>query len=302
MSHLARTSVRLGLVAVAATGLVASGFGASAAPARPDTTTSSGTVLHVAITDKHLYVDGPTTFPAGQVKVSLENAKSKGDAIFSLLALAPGHTFKGFQDDLKVAFENLFAPNGNKKKGLKYLNKVLSYATGYGGVGAHQGKTRNGTLLLPSAGTYILADDSGQLPKRPQFLHVTSPVGPQTLPTSEATVTAQTNRRFGGDTVLPANGTITFQNDSTESPHFLVLQQVKPGTTRKQVIQALQSNSGPGPFLNDEQDVDLVSGGHAMNVHVHLPKGTYAEMCFFPDPKTGMPHAFMGMVRIVKLK
>jgi hypothetical protein len=39
-----------------------------------------------------------------------------------------------------------------------------------------------------------------------------------------------------------------------------------------------------------------------MNFHIHLPPGTYAVMCFFPDPKTGDPHAFMGMVRIVHLK
>jgi hypothetical protein len=299
MSQFARTSVRLGLVAAAATGLVASGFGASAAPIRP-AAAGSGPVLHVAITDKHLYVDGPTTFPAGQVKVSLEDAKSKGEATFAVVSLASGHTFKQFKSGLSVAFENLFAPNGNKKKGLKALNEVLSYTTGYGGLGAFKG-TRNGTLLLPSVGTYVLYDDSAQLPKRPQFLHVGSPVGPQTLPTTDATVIAKTDRRFGGDTVLPANGNITFKNESSESPHFLSLQQVKNGTTRKQVIEALQSN-GPGPFLRNEQDVDVVSGGQAMNVHVNLPKGTYAEMCFFPDPKTGMPHALMGMVRIVHLK
>ena len=302
MSHLARTSVRLGLVAAAATGLVASGFGASAAPARPDASTTSGTVLHVAITDKHFYVDGPTTFPAGQVKLSLENAKSKGDASVEVVAFSAGHTFQNFKSDLKVAFENLFAPNGNTKKGLKYLNKVLGYTTGYGGLGAHHGKTRNGTLLLRTEGTYVIYDDSSQLPKRPQFVHVTAPVGAQTLPTTDATIVAQTNRRWGGDSVLPANGDVTFQNVSTESPHFLVLNQVKPGTTRKQVIRALQSNSGPGPFLSHEQDSDLISGGQAMVVHLHLPAGTYAEMCFFPDPKTGMPHALMGMVRIVKLK
>jgi hypothetical protein len=100
--------------------------------------------------------------------------------------------------------------------------------------------------------------------------------------------------------VLPHNGTITFENNSTESPHFLVLQQVKDGTTRKQAIAALQSN-GPGPFLRHEQASDVVTYGHAMNMHVHMPAGTYAEMCFFPDPQTGMPHALMGMVRIVHL-
>ena len=42
---------------------------------------------------------------------------------------------------------------------------------------------------------------------------------------------------------------------------------------------------------------DPVSPGHAMSLHLHLPAGTYAEMCFFPDPMEGIPHALMGMVR-----
>jgi hypothetical protein len=33
-----------------------------------------------------------------------------------------------------------------------------------------------------------------------------------------------------------------------------------------------------------------------------LPKGEYVEVCFFPDPKTGMPHAYMGMIGTVTLK
>jgi hypothetical protein len=39
--------------------------------------------------------------------------------------------------------------------------------------------------------------------------------------------------------------------------------------------------------------------GHAMVLHTHIPAGEYALMCFFADPETGMPHAFMGMVKIV---
>ena len=293
--------VRAGGAAITVTGLLlAGGPIAQAAPLRA---ASGMTTLHVALTDHGMYVDGPRTFPAGLVHLRLEDAKTKQDATVAVIGLTGGHTWKDFRSGLKVAFENLFAPNGNKKKGLKALNQVLTYTVGYGGLGAHAGQLREGTLLLSSPDThYFLYDDSGNLPNRPKLLTTTAASGAQTLPTSSATVIAQTNKRFAGDDTLPANGTITFENTSTESPHFLVLQHVKDGTTRKQVIAALQSNNGPGPFLREEQDVDVVTNGHALNVHVQLPPGTYAEMCFFPDPQTGQPHAFMGMVRIVHLK
>ena len=293
-----------GKLAMVATTVGVLATGAVGAHAAAQRATSAATTLRVAITDHGLYVDGPRTFPAGLVHVTFEDAKVKHDATIAVLALAPGHTWHEFRSDLKVAFENLFAPHGDKKKGLKYLNHVLTYATGYGGMDAHAGETpREGTLLLSNPNSqYFLYDDSGNLPNRPKLLTTTGAAGAQTLPATSATVVAMTNRRFGGDSVLPANGTVTFENKSTESPHFLVLQQVKNGTTRKQVIAALQSNSGPGPFLHDEASSDVVSYGHAMNLHVHVHPGTYAEMCFFPDPKTGMPHAFMGMVRIVHLK
>lgn len=291
----------LGGTAAAVAGLLlAAGPGAQAAPR---TTGSSMTALNVALTDHGLYVDGPRTFPAGLVHLKFEDAKAKHDGTIGVVGLGAGHSWKEWRSTLKVAFQNLFAPHGDKKKGLKYLNKALAYTTGYGGLDAHAGEVREGTVLLSSPNTqYFLFDDSGNLPNRPKLLTTTAAAGPQTLPTSSATVVAMTNKRFGGDNVLPANGTITFENKSTESPHFLILQQVKDGTTRKQVIAALQSHSGPGPFLRHEQAADVMSNGHAMNMHVQLPAGTYAEMCFFPDPQTGMPHALMGMVRIVTLK
>ena len=286
----------------AAIGLLTTGAAVGAQAATQGTATGM-TTLHVAITDNGMYLDGPRTFAAGLVHLRLEDAKSKQDATVAVIGITGGHTWKDFRSGLKVAFENLFAPHGDKKKGLKALNQVLTYTVGYGGLGAHAGEIREGTLLLATPDThYYLYDDSGNLPNRPKLLTTTAAAGAQTLPASSATVIAQTNRRFGGATTLPANGTITFENHSTESPHFLALAQVKDGTTRKQVIAALQSNNGPGPFLQHEQDIDVVTHGNAVNVHIQLPAGTYAEMCFFPDPQTGMPHAFMGMVRIVHLK
>jgi hypothetical protein len=301
MSRIMRTSVRVGLAAGAVTGLVLTGLSnAQAVPAAPAASSSSTPTLHVAVTDRSFYVDGPTTFPAGRVNVTFDNAMAKHEGETEVFKLASGYHWSDLRSDFKTMATNLFAPHGNHKKGLKSLNHLIDHITAYGGFDVVAGKSTHGTLLLPTAGTYVIFNDSNS-PRQPHWLTVTSPVGPTTLPSSDATVVAKTNRRFGGDTTLPANGTITFHNESTESPHFLALQQVKPGTTRKQVIQALQGN-GPGPFLAGVAGSDAVSGGQSMNLHVHIPAGTYAEMCFFPDPKTGMPHALMGMVRIVHVK
>ena len=103
---------------------------------------------------------------------------------------------------------------------------------------------------------------------------------------------------------LPAKGTIEFYNKATNSPHFLFLMHVKKGTTRKTMIKALQSGPGQGPniFRNGSLGTDVIFTGHSQTLTYDLPAGDYAEVCFFPDLKTGMPHAFMGMVRIVHLK
>ena len=47
---------------------------------------------------------------------------------------------------------------------------------------------------------------------------------------------------------------------------------------------------------------DAISPGYAQTLNYSLPAGEYVELCFFPDPKTGIPHAFMGMVKTVQLK
>ena len=301
MSRIVRTSVRVGLAAATATGLIAAGITvAQAAPHRPAAASSSTPSLRVAITDKGFYVDGPKTFPAGRVHVSFDNARAKKEAEIMAIQLASGYRWTDLRSDYKTMVTNLFAPHGNKKKGLKALNHIIDNVTFFGGFDVMAGKSARGTLLLPSSGSYVLFNDSG-FPHNPHWLSVTSPAGPQTLPAADGNVVAKTNRRFGGNTTLPAKGTIHFANESTESPHFLNLQQVKPGTTRKDVISALEGN-GPPPFLKGVAGTDALSNGQSMDLHVHVPAGTYAEMCFFPDPKTGDPHAFMGMVRIVHLK
>jgi len=256
--------------------------------------------LAVVVTDHDTYVTGPASLPAGRVTVAIDNARDKNQAV-SVGRLLPGYSFKELRHDVKVTFANLFAPNGNKKKGLKHLNHFIDNTVANGGIYVHANKVRTMTLLLKTPSSRYFVFNSTNIPKQPTPLTVTSPVGPQTLK-ADGTIKATTNRRFRGDKVLPAKGTIKFVNKSTESPHFLELQHVKEGTTRKDVRQSLNSNERPDFLLPGVIDTDILSTNQKMKFHVNLPKGEYVEMCFFPDPKTGMPHAFMGMIHIVHLR
>jgi hypothetical protein len=46
----------------------------------------------------------------------------------------------------------------------------------------------------------------------------------------------------------------------------------------------------------------VISPGRSMTVDYDLPPGQYVLLCFMPDPKMhGMPHALMGMIKMVHL-
>jgi hypothetical protein len=83
------------------------------------------------------------------------------------------------------------------------------------------------------------------------------------------------------------------------------LQQVAEGTTTDQVLEYLQSEEqGPPPSwaLQAGMETGSLSPGRSMTVDYDLPAGQYVVMCFFPDPKMGgMPHAMMGMLRMIHL-
>jgi hypothetical protein len=257
--------------------------------------------LSVVIAKSQFSFSGPHTFRAGRVAVALE--AKKADADIDIASFKKGYTFADFKADIS-AFGASYGKNGlPSKAGLKHLNHAVGNTTLYGGLDADAGTAIRGTVVLPKAGTYYLYNDTN-VPADPEKLTVTGPPVVRANPHSSATVKAVNGERFGGATSLPAKGTITFKNASTDSPHFLVLIHVKEGTTRQQVIKFLESGSSGNPpwALRGDISTDVISPGLAQTLTYNLPKGEYVELCFFPDLQTGMPHALMGMVGIVHLK
>jgi hypothetical protein len=300
MTRTLRTSIGLAAAAVAAVGLVGSGAGAAVSAPHAHASIASTPQFKIVASKKHFKVSGPKTFQAGRVAVSLRSKGIEGEVEF--VSFKQGYSFPKLKRDL-VAFFSSEGPNGPSKAGLRALNRAVKKTTLYGGLDVAPGTTLSGTVVLPKAGTYYLYNDSG-VPADPRKLKVTGPAAHRASPHPTATVKAVTGKRFRGATKLPAKGTITFKNAATDSPHFLNLQHVKNGTTRKQVLKFLRSGAQGNPSfgLRGGANTDVVGEGRAMTLSYSLPKGEYVEMCFFPDLQTGMPHALMGMVRVVHLK
>jgi hypothetical protein len=297
MSRTTRTTAQVAVAGMAIAGLVSAGTGAFASSG---VAAASGTpTLKATIADHQLTLKGDTTFAAGRVDLSLTADK---DSEINVIRMAKGYSFKDFRADINAFGQNVYGPGGDKEAGLRHLNHAINHITSYGGLEA-DGDTATGTVLLPEAGTYYLYNDSGNLPKQKQKLTVTAPEGAQTLPQTDAKVVATTKKTFRTDDVLPNKGSLTFKNVSTESPHLHVMFHVKEGTTRKQVVDSFSGAGGPPSFmLPGSAGTDTLTTGQAQTLDYSLPKGEYALVCFFPDPKTGMVHAMMGMVKIVHLK
>jgi hypothetical protein len=110
--------------------------------------------------------------------------------------------------------------------------------------------------------------------------------------------------RFISPRTLPARGTVTVRNVA-DTIHFMSIGPVKKGTTDKQIQEYFDSGSqNPPPFGVDGPSVgmDVLSPGRQLQLTYNLPPGTYVLLCYIADDVTGMPHALMGMHKVVTLK
>jgi len=234
---------------------------------------------------------GPARLHTGLVSMTYK--QGTGGPGVEVWRLKAGYTFKQFNKDAGGFGASQPTPAG--------IKRILSHAWGYGGFATDSHRVK-GKLFLNKPGHYVafwMGPKGGVLIKN---IKVTGHVRKHARSGASKTVTMRNGARFGGASALPAKGTIKVWNRATDSPHFLILQHVATGTTRAQVMAALQSPNPPTFVRAGMRQTGTLSPNHWQTLTYSLPKGTYVEMCFFPDPKTGMPHALMGMVRIVTLK
>lgn len=235
--------------------------------------------ITIKVAKRAIIVRGARGLDAGRVKVEV-----KGRGTAEILMFDRGYDFRDFRKDV-AAFE---------KGDIKALKSAIAHTQIIGGFEAGG----RGTLVLPKAGEYTVFSFAS----RGHADFRAGAVRKAPTPDVDGRIVARTGPKWGGSSHLPAKGTFKFKNADRTVPHFVILQQVPEGTTTDQVLAFLQTEEGPPPFLEGSLETGSLSPGRSMTVNYKLPPGQYVIMCFFPDPHMGgMPHALMGMLKMINL-
>ena len=249
------------------------------------TATRTDAAIHsitIKVAKRAIVVRGARGLHAGRVKVEV-----KGRGTAEILMFDRGYAFRDFRKDVTAA----------DKGNIKALRHALAHTQFIGGFEAGG----SGTVVLPRAGAYTVFSFRSR--GHGEFRAGAARRAP--MPDVDGKIIGRTGPKWGGSSVLPAKGTFLFKNADRTTPHFVILQQVVEGTTTDQVLEALRSEEqGPPPtfFMRAGLETASLSPGHKMTVNYDLPAGQYVIMCFFPDPNMGgMPHALMGMLKMIHL-
>lgn len=122
-----------------------------------------------------------------------------------------------------------------------------------------------------------------------------------------STIRAVEEHRWAGTPKsIPHRGRLTFRNDDSDN-HFVIMVKLRRGQrmddVRRWIRQIQRGNETRPPFdFRHEADSGVLSPGEEMTMAYRQPEGRYALLCFWPDADDdGMPHAFMGMLRGIRL-
>lgn len=91
----------------------------------------------------------------------------------------------------------------------------------------------------------------------------------------------------------------------SDQTHELQLLRVPNGTTAAALLQCFTGPPSACTLKSQPEDAGgaaSIAPGSTHWLQLHLKPGTYAAVCFVPDINTGMPHAFMGMITVFKVK
>jgi hypothetical protein len=278
-------------VIVLTAGALAGGAAGAAGQAAARETAAS--TVSVSISAAH-NVTLPATIQPGvnEFRVTTE-AKGSG---FQLLQLAEGYTLDQAIADIDAGLE---------KGKIKALRRFEANATLLGGVNVAAGKIGKLTIDLP-AGSYYAADIERNRPSAFTAFTVAGADTGATMPAGSSVKAIDNTTWAKGPRTIARKGMLTFKNRSSQN-HFVGLVKLAKGKTAKDfgkwIDAAMQGEEGPPPVnFGVSFDGGVVSPGHTVAMNYKLPKGNYVLACFWPDASMGgMPHAFMGMYRGIKL-
>jgi hypothetical protein len=178
-----------------------------------------------------------------------------------------------------------------------------------------------GALTFPTAaisvtvaltpGTYYFLDYADVGVVTPVRVHTIQAVGTfltTPLPSFNKVIIAEMQNglpRFIAPTSLSAKQTFFFYNAADED-HEVMFRPTTPGITDDYITtfyDAVLSGGPrpPSPWIDSQHGLQPVSPGRWAVVHIDLPPGPYAVICYVPDEMSGIPHGWEGMHQMVTL-
>ena len=278
-----RRSISLGAAVALAAGVVLTSQGPASAGTAAAQTVAVQTVNGAVNLSRDVVDQGRVQFVVG------------GPSNVVMFQPINGATVKQFFRDLSEEFSS---DPAIAAQGTRDLNRDAKV---YGLADPEPGQALTVTETL-APGKYFLFDSNITSPSIPPVTLLLVRSGAESLaaPDAAATILMTSQDRFLAPPALPAQGTVRVRNVS-DTLHFADLVPVAPGTTDADV-QAFFDGTGPPPFIQGPgASMEPLSSGQQADLGYRLPAGDYVLLCFIADDVTGLPHAFMGMHRVVHL-
>ncbi len=270
------------------------------ADATPLTTAkpSKPPMISITIAEDHTEIEGELTQVAGSLRLRV--LAEDEDHLLSLFRLKRGYTVKELRRDTR-ALTRLYREGGERNA--KAVKRMQRNVITYGGANPSLGAVATASVNL-SPGTYYLSDNVGPPGGHLFKLRIVPGVNPGRLPAGVPVITMTKSNEFQGARKLDATGTVLIRNAVPRGHRWLqaAFLQVKQGTTPAQVA-ALFEGTGDGAFvLSGYAGGDTLSPGRQQYLTYSVEPGTYALICFFPDPDhPGSTYVADGMVRIITM-
>ncbi|MDQ3654731.1 MAG: hypothetical protein M3457_06590 [Chloroflexota bacterium] len=252
--------------------------------------------------------DLPAELEAGRYHVILEN-QSERDADLEFYQLPDGVTV----DELMATFEEANA-------GPSFVPPDFFFDMVFNGGPTSSPETTGEVVLDLTPGEWVVNlftynPETEEETNMPQTLTVTGEM-PEIEDVPEAVEIAMAEMYFEVLEGVEAGPQIWKVVNNGQQVHHVILGGVPEGTTEDQVMELAASFGPPAspepgatpvePALSFEDVTDvfdtlLLSEGQANWFALDLEPGTYAMICFIPDP-SGTPHVMLGMVEVFTIE
>jgi hypothetical protein len=272
--------------AVAALGAAVAGSLVAAAPATA-AAAQKVPVVAVHISSSAIHLSTGNHLHSGRILFRVYTGK--GDHTLQIARLHQGYSLQQAGSDLGKAFQ------GN----VPAIRRVDHNITFRGGAETRPHHPGSVAIRLP-AGRFLFTDQNSNAVT---FVTVTGDRFPRRAGVPHQSEITLFTYGFGTTPAsIPATGWTKIGNQS-DQPHFVVFNRVKQGTTPAMVRRYFKSGSQANPpwGLRANYGSGVLSPNYSQVMHYSLPRGEYLMACWWPDDDTGMPHAYMGMWKLIQL-